>query len=185
MPRPGLQRPAQVRRLMASIDADGQRVPLAVVGGGERFVLVDGYQRWEALKAPGPRYRPGRGVGRSRFCSPGAGLGSPSGAHVRAHRAGLAAVGSPERGNEPAYAGCRPGQGPQLGQPAPGAAVAVVRSDAGGGAPGRALDLGGQPGVRTVGARQRRRCRGTARCPAHRAAVDPGVDHLVCPLWTG
>jgi ParB-like chromosome segregation protein Spo0J len=44
-----MQRPEQVRRLMASIDADGQRVPLAVVGGGERFVLVDGYQRWEAL----------------------------------------------------------------------------------------------------------------------------------------
>jgi ParB-like chromosome segregation protein Spo0J len=44
-----VQRPEQVRRLMASIDADGQRVPLAVVGGGERFVLVDGYQRWEAL----------------------------------------------------------------------------------------------------------------------------------------
>jgi ParB-like chromosome segregation protein Spo0J len=44
-----MQRPQQVRRLMASIDADGQRVPLAVVGGGERFVLVDGYQRWEAL----------------------------------------------------------------------------------------------------------------------------------------
>jgi len=48
-----VQRPAQVRRLMASIDADGQRVPLAVVGGGERFVLVDGYQRWEALKRLG------------------------------------------------------------------------------------------------------------------------------------
>ena len=44
-----LQRPEQVRRLMASIDADGQRVPLVVVGAGERFVLVDGYQRWAAL----------------------------------------------------------------------------------------------------------------------------------------
>ena len=29
-----VQRPQQVRRLMASIDADGQRVPLVVVGGG-------------------------------------------------------------------------------------------------------------------------------------------------------
>jgi ParB-like chromosome segregation protein Spo0J len=34
---------------MASIDADGQRVPLVVVGEGERFVLIDGYQRWAAL----------------------------------------------------------------------------------------------------------------------------------------
>ena len=38
-------RPAQVRRLMASIDADGQHVPLVVVEDGERFVLIDGYQR--------------------------------------------------------------------------------------------------------------------------------------------
>jgi ParB/RepB/Spo0J family partition protein len=44
-----VQRPQQVRRLMASIDADGQRVPLVVVGEGERFVLIDGYQRWAAL----------------------------------------------------------------------------------------------------------------------------------------
>jgi ParB family transcriptional regulator, chromosome partitioning protein len=44
-----VQRPQQVRRLMASIDADGQRVPLVVVGEGDRFVLIDGYQRWAAL----------------------------------------------------------------------------------------------------------------------------------------
>jgi len=44
-----VQRPKQVRRLMAGIDADGQRVPLVVVAQGERFVLVDGYQRWAAL----------------------------------------------------------------------------------------------------------------------------------------
>ena len=34
---------------MASIDADGQRVPLVVVAQGERFVVIDGYQRWAAL----------------------------------------------------------------------------------------------------------------------------------------
>ncbi len=45
-----VQRPEQVRRLMTSIDADGQRVPLVVVNDGERFVLVDGYQRWAALR---------------------------------------------------------------------------------------------------------------------------------------
>jgi ParB-like chromosome segregation protein Spo0J len=44
-----VQRPQQVRRLMASIDADGQQVPLTVVGGPQRFVLVDGYLRWQAL----------------------------------------------------------------------------------------------------------------------------------------
>jgi len=44
-----VQRPQQVRRLMASIDADGQRVALTVVGGPQRFVLVDGYLRWQAL----------------------------------------------------------------------------------------------------------------------------------------
>nr|WP_295450877.1 ParB N-terminal domain-containing protein [uncultured Thiodictyon sp.] len=44
-----VQRPQQVRRLMAGIDADGQRVPLVVVAQGERFVLINGYQRWAAL----------------------------------------------------------------------------------------------------------------------------------------
>ena len=56
---------------------------------------------------------------------------------------------------------------------------------AGGGAPGRALHLGGQPGVRAVGARQRRRCRGPARGPAQRALVHARVGHLVCPLRAG
>ena len=44
-----VQRPRQVRRLMASIDAHGQQVALTVVGGPERFVLIDGYLRWQAL----------------------------------------------------------------------------------------------------------------------------------------
>jgi ParB-like chromosome segregation protein Spo0J len=44
-----VQRPQQVRRLMASIDAHGQQVALTVVGGPQRFVLVDGYLRWQAL----------------------------------------------------------------------------------------------------------------------------------------
>ena len=48
-----VQRPEQVRRLMTSIDADGQRVPLVVVNDGERFVLVDGYPRWAALQRLG------------------------------------------------------------------------------------------------------------------------------------
>ncbi|MBK8639508.1 MAG: ParB/RepB/Spo0J family partition protein [Chromatiaceae bacterium] len=45
-----VQRPEQVRRLMASIDADGQRVPLMVVAAGPRWILVDGYPRWAALR---------------------------------------------------------------------------------------------------------------------------------------
>ena len=48
-----VQRPEQVRRLMASIDADGQRVPLVVVAAGSRWVLIDGYQRWAALQRLG------------------------------------------------------------------------------------------------------------------------------------
>ncbi len=48
-----VQRPQQVRRLMTSIDADGQRVPLAVVAQGAGFVLIDGYQRWAALRRLG------------------------------------------------------------------------------------------------------------------------------------
>jgi ParB-like chromosome segregation protein Spo0J len=48
-----VQRPEQVRRLMASIDADGQRVALVVVADGPRWVLVDGYQRWAALQRLG------------------------------------------------------------------------------------------------------------------------------------
>ncbi len=48
-----VQRPEQIRRLMASIDADGQRVPLVVVAEGSRWVLVDGYQRWAALQRLG------------------------------------------------------------------------------------------------------------------------------------
>ena len=38
-----------VRRLIASLEASGQQVPLVVVEAGERMVLVDGYRRWEAL----------------------------------------------------------------------------------------------------------------------------------------
>ena len=48
-----VQRPEQVRRLMTSIDADGQRVPLVVVAEGPRWVLVDGYQRWAARQRLG------------------------------------------------------------------------------------------------------------------------------------
>ena len=44
-----LQRPEQVRRLMHSLEANGQQVPLVVLAQGERFVLLDGYQRWAAL----------------------------------------------------------------------------------------------------------------------------------------
>lgn len=40
---------AAVRRLIASLEASGQQVPLVVVHSGERLVLVDGYRRWEAL----------------------------------------------------------------------------------------------------------------------------------------
>jgi ParB family transcriptional regulator, chromosome partitioning protein len=38
-----------LRRLIASLEASGQQVPLVVVASGERLVLVDGYRRWEAL----------------------------------------------------------------------------------------------------------------------------------------
>ena len=44
-----VQDPASVRRLLASMEASGQQVPLVVVAAGERLVLVDGYRRWEAL----------------------------------------------------------------------------------------------------------------------------------------
>jgi ParB/RepB/Spo0J family partition protein len=45
--------PQEVRRLMASIDADGQRVPLMVVSAGERWILLDGYRRLAALERLG------------------------------------------------------------------------------------------------------------------------------------
>jgi ParB/RepB/Spo0J family partition protein len=44
-----LERPEQVRRLMHSLEANGQQVPLVVLAQGERFVLLDGYQRYAAL----------------------------------------------------------------------------------------------------------------------------------------
>jgi ParB/RepB/Spo0J family partition protein len=44
-----LERPAQVHRLMHSLEANGQQVPLVVLAQGERFLLLDGYQRWAAL----------------------------------------------------------------------------------------------------------------------------------------
>ncbi len=44
-----LERPEQVRRLMHSLEANGQQVPLVVLAQGERFLLLDGYQRWAAL----------------------------------------------------------------------------------------------------------------------------------------
>jgi ParB family transcriptional regulator, chromosome partitioning protein len=44
-----LQRPEQVRRLMHSLEVNGQQVPLLVLGQGARFLLLDGYQRWAAL----------------------------------------------------------------------------------------------------------------------------------------
>jgi len=44
-----VQDPASVRRLITSLEAAGQQVPLIVVAAGERRVLVDGYRRWEAL----------------------------------------------------------------------------------------------------------------------------------------
>ncbi len=45
-----IQHPLQVRHMMVSIDANGQRVPLIAVAADERLVLVDGYRRWEALR---------------------------------------------------------------------------------------------------------------------------------------
>ena len=180
-----VQRPEQVRRLMTSIDADGQRVPLVVVNDGERFGLGRRLPALGGAAAPRPRHRPSRGVAGPARRGPDAGVGPPPGPRLRAHRAGLDVVGGPGRGAKPARPGRGPGQGRQLGQPASGAARAVVRALAGGAAPRRALDLGGKPGVRAVGARQRRRCAGVARGPAQRAPVHARVGHLVCPLWAG
>jgi ParB-like chromosome segregation protein Spo0J len=44
-----LERPEQARRLMHSLEANGQQVPLVVLAQGERVLLLDGYQRWAAL----------------------------------------------------------------------------------------------------------------------------------------
>jgi ParB/RepB/Spo0J family partition protein len=44
-----VHRPESVRRLIASLEAVGQQVPLILVERGERLVLVDGYRRWDAL----------------------------------------------------------------------------------------------------------------------------------------
>lgn len=41
--------PGAVRQLIASIEANGQQVPVIAVPAGERLVLVDGYRRWQAL----------------------------------------------------------------------------------------------------------------------------------------
>jgi len=44
-----VHRPESVRRLIASLEAVGQQVPLILVERGERLVLVDGDRRWDAL----------------------------------------------------------------------------------------------------------------------------------------
>jgi ParB family chromosome partitioning protein len=44
-----VQHDEALRRLIASLEASGQQVPVIVVAVGERLVLVDGYRRWEAL----------------------------------------------------------------------------------------------------------------------------------------
>lgn len=165
-----------------------RRWPTGAAGGGGRGRAVRVGRRLPALGGAHPvgsRYRAGRGLGRSRVRGLGAGLGPPPGSRLRAHRAGLVAVGGTGRGLQPARPGRGAGQGPQLGEPAPGAARPVVRAGAGGGAPGRALQLGCQPRAGAVGARQRRRCRGPARRAAHRVLVDPGTGRLVRPLRTG
>lgn len=41
--------PGAVRQLIASIEANGQQVPVIAVHADERLVLVDGYRRWQAL----------------------------------------------------------------------------------------------------------------------------------------
>src|SRR5688572_29724811 len=41
------------RRLIASLAERGQQVPVIVVAEGERFVLIDGYLRVEALRRLG------------------------------------------------------------------------------------------------------------------------------------
>jgi ParB/RepB/Spo0J family partition protein len=44
-----VHQPGAVRQLIASIEANGQQVPVIVVQVDERLVLVDGYRRWQAL----------------------------------------------------------------------------------------------------------------------------------------
>lgn len=45
--------PARVEQIAESILEEGQRTPIAVRADGERFVLVEGLHRLEALKALG------------------------------------------------------------------------------------------------------------------------------------
>jgi hypothetical protein len=165
----------------------GQR-PAGTAHRGSRRCAAGVGGRLPALggaRAPGLRHRRVRGVAVRPGRGAGAGAGTPSGAPLPAHRAGLGAGGDAGRGDESACPGRLRGQGPQLGEPAPGAALGVVRAVAGGAARGGALHLGGQPGLRAVGARQRHRCPGPSGPAAPRAALDPGAGHLAGALPPG
>jgi len=179
-----LERPEQVRRLMHSLEANGQQVPLVVLAQGERFLLLDGYQRWAALT------RLGRDTARVEVWSGELALAlmqllarHQGHAFEPIEQAWLVAAALAEGLTQRAVASAL-GR-PELGEPAPGAARAVVRAPAGGGPPGRALQLGGQPGAGAVGARQRRRGRHPARGPAPGTALHPRARDLVPPLRDG
>jgi hypothetical protein len=148
-------------------------------GAGRRLPALGG------ARAPGVRHRQVRGVAVRAGRGLGAGAGAPPGACLRAHRAGLGAGGNAGRRDESTRPGRLRGPRPQLGEPSPGAALGPVRAAAGGGARGGDLHLGGQPGLRPVGARQQRRCRGASGPTTPRAALDPGAGHLARALPPG
>lgn len=180
-----VQRPEQVRRLMASIDADGQRVPLVVVAEGSRWVLLDGYQRWAALQRlgrdtaqvevwEGPLAAAlvqvlARHQGRAFEPIEQAWVLSAALAEGLSQRALAAALGK-----DASWVSRRLALLSQLSEPVQEAVRQGVLSS-------WAASRVFVPRA----ARQRRRCRGIARRPAQRAFVHAGVGHLVCPLRTG
>jgi hypothetical protein len=107
-----------------------------------------------------------RGVALWAGRGPGTGVGTSPVPPLRAHRAGLAALGDAGRGDEPARPGRMRGQGPQLGQSALGTALSPVRAAAGGGARRGCFHLGGQSGWRAPTAPMPSGCSG--RCAASR-----------------
>lgn len=177
-----VQRPQQVRRLMTSIDADGQRVPLAVVAADAGLVLVDGYQRWAALTRlgrdtaqvevwDGPLSAAlvqvlARHQGRAFEPIEQAWMLSAALAEGVSQRALAAALGQ-----DPSWVSRRLALLTELSEPLQEAVREGVLSS-------WAASRVFVPRA----ARQHRRCRGVIGGPAPGAVIDPGVGDLVPPL---
>jgi hypothetical protein len=160
-------------------------VPLVVVNDGERFVLVDGYQRWAALRHlgrdtaqvevwQGPLGEAltqvlARHQGRAFEPIEQAWMLSAALAEGLSQRALAAALGK-----DASWVSRRLALLAQLSEPVQEALRQGV--------------LATWAASRVFvprAARQRRRCAGLARHPAQRAVVHARVGHLVCPLWAG